>query len=136
MTATVPAARQGRQLCVFLDDRPGTLGRVCERLGAASINIQALSLAEGSGHGYVRMVVDQPDAAVARLKEDGDLFFEKDVLVLELENRPGALGAAAALLGAAGVNIEYAYCAAGSGVRSGMVVLRVDDLAKALKALA
>jgi len=127
--------RAWRQLSVFLDDRPGTLGRVCRLLGDAGVNIWALSLAEGIDHGYLRMITDQPDRAIEVLRREGHLFFEKEVLLLEIGNRPGGLGTVAECWGAAGVNIEYCYCASSPKVAVGLVVVRVDDPAKAIAAL-
>ncbi len=126
---------KGRQISVFLEDRPGTLGRVCRLLGDAGVNIYALTLAEGIEHGYVRMVTDAPDRAMEVLRKEGHLFFEKEVLWLEIGNRPGGLGAVAELWGANGVNIEYCYCASSPRVPVGMVIARVDDIEKAMRLL-
>ncbi len=129
------SVRKGRQISVFLDDEPGTLGRVARLLGEHGVNIYALSLAEGLGHGYVRMVVDKPGEALAVLQKAEELTLERDVLLLELSNQPGSLGGVAERLGAAGVNIEYAYCAGGPNVDKGLVVIRVNDTEKALEVL-
>ncbi len=124
-----------RQISVFLDDRPGTLGRVARRLGDAGVNIWALSLAEGIDHGYLRLIADDPDRAIAVLRQEGHLFFEKEVLLLEIGNRPGGLAKMAECWGAAGVNIEYCYCASSPKVAVGLVVVRVDNTEKAIAAL-
>lgn len=129
------SVQRGRQISVFLDDEPGTLGRVAKRLGEHGVNIYALSLAEGLGHGYVRMVVDKPDEALKVLRVADELTLEREVLLLELSNTPGSLGAVAARLGEAGVNIEYAYCAGGPNVDKGLVVMRVNDTDAALRVL-
>ncbi len=131
---TVRAAR-GRQISVFLDDRPGTLARLALRLGGAAINIHALTLAEGIEHGSVRMVVDRTDEAVRQLENDGYLFFEREVILLEIPNTPSALGRVAELWGLRGINIEYAYCAGGPAVASGLVVVKVDRIDEALALL-
>lgn len=127
--------RKGKQLSVFLDDTPGTLGRVACLLGDRGINILALTLAEGLEHGYVRMVVDRLEEAARLLDENGYLFFEREVLLLELANEPGALGRAATRWGEAGINLEYAYCAASPGLDRGLVVVKVDQLDRALELL-
>lgn len=125
----------GRQISVFLEDRPGTLADITQMLGEHDVNIHALSLAEGLGHGYVRMVVDKPDAAIAVLREADELAMEREVLLLELSNLPGSLAKATRKLAEAGINLQYAYCAAGPGVDKGLVVVKVDDTAGALKVL-
>lgn len=129
-----PAAK-GKQISVFLDDAPGALAKVCRLLGDAGINILALTLAEGLGHGYVRMVVDRPPPAGDLLRRNGYLFFEKDVLLLEVPNTPGALAGIAECWADRGINLEYAYCAGGLRVDHGLVVVKVDRTDEALEAL-
>jgi len=127
--------RRWRQLSVFLEDRPGTLGEVCRILGEAGINIWALTLAEGVSHGYLRMIVDTPDRAIEILRNSGYLYFEKEVLLLELANQPGGLAAVARRWGEAGVNIEYCYCASSPRVPVGLVVVKTDDPDRAIAVL-
>ena len=126
---------KGRQLSVFLDDKPGTLANVTAALGGHHINIYALSLAEGIGHGYVRMVVNKHEEALQVLNDAGELTMEREVLLLELSNQPGSLGVIARALADAGVNLEYAYCAGGPSVDKGLVIIKVDDTDKALEVL-
>lgn len=136
MNATVlHSVRKDRQIAVFLEDVPGTLSEVSSQLGRNGINIYALSLAEGIGHGYVRMVVDKPDEAMRVLREAEELVMERDVLLLELANVPGALGEVTRRLAEAKINLEYAYCAGGPGVDKGLVIVRVDQTDKALALL-
>lgn len=129
---TLHSVAIGRQISVFLEDQPGTLSAVAFLLGRHGVNIYALSLAEGLGHGYVRMVVDKPARALQVLRKAEELTLERDVLLLELSNTPGSLGKVTRKLGQAGINIEYAYCAGGPSVSHGLVVVRVDDTRKAL----
>jgi hypothetical protein len=129
------SAKLGKQLSVFVEDQPGTLAAVSNLLGKHDINIYALSLAEGLGHGYVRMVVDKHDEAMEIFREADELTLDRDVILLELSNQPGSLGRVAGTLAAAGVNLEYAYCASGPSVDRGLVVVRVDHSEKALKVL-
>lgn len=120
---------------MFLEDRPGTLGEVCRRLGEAGVNILALSLAEGIDHGYLRMVTDSPDQAVATLKKGEYLYFEKDVVLVEADSRPGVLGEVARKWGAAGINIEYCYCGTSADDKFSLLVARVSDPDKAVRVL-
>jgi hypothetical protein len=129
------SAKLGKQLSIFVEDQPGTLAAVSNLLGSHGINIYALSLAEGLGHGYVRMVVDRHEEAMDVLREADELTMERDVIFLELSNQPGSLGSVAGTLAAAGVNLEYAYCAGGPSVDKGLVIVRVDDSEQALKVL-
>lgn len=135
MNRSLHSVRKGRQIAVFLDDRPGTLSEVTSLLGRNGINIYALSLAEGIGHGYVRMVVDKPDEALRALRAADELVLEREVLLLELANTPGALGEMTQRLAEARINVEYAYGAGGPNGDRGLVVVRVDQTAKALTML-
>ena len=125
-------AQHGRQFSIFLDDRPGTLGQVMSLLGEREVNVYALTLAEGTGHGYVRMVVDRHEDAAAVLREAGYLFFERDIVLLEIANTPGSLAAVACLWGGQGINIEYTYCAGGPAVDRGLVIVRAEEVDRAV----
>ena len=128
-------ARTGTQISVFIENEPGTLARVAEQLGSHGINILALSLAEGIDHGYVRMVVDRPDAAVQVLRDARQLVFTRDVILLDIENRPGSFGEALARWVERKINIEYAYCAGNPDGARGLVVVKVDRTDDAVAAL-
>ena len=124
-----------KQLALFLENRPGTLARVCSALAEAKINIYALSTSDTIDHTVVRMVVSDPVKALFVFEEHGTLVVEDDVLMLEADNEPGSLAAIAHKLAKAKVNIEYAYCASSPEARTGSLVLRVSDAKKALKVL-
>ena len=124
-----------KQLAVFLDNRPGTLARVCEALAESKVNILALTTSDTVDHSVVRMVVDDPQTAVWLLEEHGAMVVEDDVVLVEGDNKSGSLADIARTLRDAKVNIEYLYCATPPTSRKVLLVLRVDDPAKALKAL-
>jgi hypothetical protein len=92
-------------------------------------------VAEGIDHGYVRMVVDEPDRAVALLGESEYLVYEREVVLLEIANQPGTLGRVLELWGQNEINVEYAYCAGGPAVDRGLIVVRVSDSERALALL-
>ena len=71
------------QLALFLDNRPGTLERVCDALSAAKINIYAVSTSDTVDHSVVRMVVSDPSKAMSVFEEHGTLVVETDVLMIE-----------------------------------------------------
>ena len=129
------SAKKGKQIAVFIENEPGTLAAVTEILGKQGINIFALTLAEGIDHGYVRMVVDRYDEARKLLVQMGQLVIDREVVLLELANKAGSLAAVTRLWAAAGINLEYAYCANSPGVDKGMVIVRVNDTDKAIKLL-
>jgi len=110
------------------DDQPGVLARLGEACGAAGINIEGISAFTGQGKGVVHVLV--PDAAAAQqaLSSAGlDVRAARDVVVVDIEDRPGAMGEICRRLADADVNIEQAYTAAGGS----RLVLAVDDAEKA-----
>src|SRR5271155_5012489 len=100
-----------KQLAIFLDNRPGTLARVCDALSAAKINIYAITTSDTVDHSVIRVVVSDPQKAVAVFEEHGTLVVEDDVVMLEGDNKSGSLARIAHKLAAASINIEYCYCA-------------------------
>ena len=123
------------QLAVFLSNKPGALARVCEALAQAEINIHALTTSDTVDHSVVRMVVSDPTRALMLLGEAGALAIENDVLMIETSNHPGMLAKIAERLAKAGVNIEYTYMAATIKSEKGLMILRPNDVDKALRAL-
>jgi len=123
------------QLALFLENRPGVLGKVCEALAEAKINIYAISTSDTVDHSVVRMVLSDPRRALLLFEERGTLVVESEVLMVESSNKPGSLAAMAKKLGEARINIEYCYCATSPDAKKGLLILRVSDAKKALKVL-
>ena len=124
-----------KQLSVFLENKPGVLARLCDSFADSKINILALTVSDTVDHAVVRLIVSHPEKALRLLEERGVLVVETEVLVLLLPHLPGALARIAERLSKAKVNIEYAYGTAAPGKPRSYFVLRVDDLAKARRAL-
>ena len=129
------SAQVEKQLALFLENRPGTLARVCEVLGSAKINIHALSTSDTVDHIVVRMIVSDPAAALRIFEKHGSLVVATDVLLIHGTNKPGSLAGIAQALADANVNIEYAYCATNADARQGVMVLRASNPRKALRVL-
>lgn len=104
-----------KQLSLFLVNKPGVLAEVCETLGDHHINIQGISISDTVDHAVVRLIVDDPAAAIHILGEHGVLVVENDVLRVEVDDQPGALAQVARKFARANINIEYAYGTSDSG---------------------
>ncbi|HVV00382.1 MAG TPA: amino acid-binding protein, partial [Verrucomicrobiae bacterium] len=113
----------------------GMLARVADALAEAKINIYAISTSDTVDHSVIRMVVSDYRKAIALFEEHGTLVIEDDVLLVEGSNKPGELARFAHKLADAKINIEYCYSATPSEAKKGLMVLRVDNPAKALKVL-
>lgn len=124
-----------KQLAIFLENRPGTLARVCDALSAAGINIYALTISDTVDHAVIRMVLSDPRKAMFLFEQHGTLVVEDDVLLVEADNKPGALANLAHKLADARINIEYCYCATIPTAKKGLLVLRTSHPQKALKVL-
>ena len=124
-----------KQLAIFLDNRPGTLARVCDALGAANINIYAVTTSDTVDHSVIRMVVSDPRKAMGVFEEHGTLVVEDDVIMLEGDNKSGSLAHIAHKLAAAKINIEYCYSATSPNAKKGLMILRTSNPIKALKVL-
>jgi hypothetical protein len=113
------------------DDRPGVIARLGEAAGAAGINIEGISAFTGEGKGVVHVLVEDAEAALATLSEAGfDVRAARDVLVIETEDVPGAMGRVCRKLADADVNIAQAYIANGT-----RLVLAVDDIERGREVL-
>ncbi len=124
-----------KQLAIFLDNRPGTLARMAEALAEAKVNIYAISTSDTVDHSVVRLVVSDYRKALEVFEERGALAVEDDVLMIDGSNKPGELAAIAEQLAKAKINIEYCYSATPPLAKKGLMILRVTNPAKALKAL-
>ena len=124
-----------KQLALFLENRPGTLARVCDALATEKINIYAVSTSDTVDHIVVRMVVSDPARAMFVFETHGTLVVEDDVLMIPGDNKPGSLAKLAHKLATAKINIEYAYCATPPDAKRGLLILRVSNAKKAMKVL-
>jgi hypothetical protein len=120
-----------KDLTIHLGDHPGSLAKVGEALGKAGVNIDGICGVTVQSKGVIHILV--ADAAKARRALEAnhiDVAKETDVVVLDVEDRPGVLGNVARRLANAGVNLHIAYLATSS-----RLVVGADDLEKARAAI-
>lgn len=129
---TLCSTERATQLAISLVNQPGKLANVCNALAKAEINIRALTVLETWGdNSILRTVVSDAGKAMACLDEAGVSALESEVLMVETENKPGALALLAEQLGGAGINIEYAYLAATAQAEQACIIIRPSDIDKA-----
>ena len=121
------------QLSIFVNNEPGRLAAIAGILKECSINLKAFNLAESTEFGILRAIVEDPERAYDLLKSKGIIVKKTDVIGMVIDDAPGSLLQASQTLGNAGINIEYGY--AYDGRNSAVLFIRVDDPAKAVKAL-
>lgn len=124
-----------QQLAIFLENKPGTLARMCDALAEAKINIYAITVSDTIDHSVIRLVVSDPRRALVLFEEHGTLVVEDDVLMVDGDNKPGSLANICHRLAAAKINIEYCYCATSPDSKKGLLILRPSNPKKALKVL-
>ena len=123
-----------KQLSVFLENKTGRLNEVTQILGNAGINMSAFSVADTSEFGILRMIVSDPEKALAILKEAEFSVRLTDVICLSSPNEPGALARALNILSGENVFIEYLY-AYSMDNKSANIVLKPDNIQKCIEVL-
>ncbi|HUP00293.1 MAG TPA: hypothetical protein VM737_02070 [Gemmatimonadota bacterium] len=121
------------QISVFIENRPGQLGNLCDVLAEESINIQAIMVPSGTDYGIVHLIVDRHDGALQALGERSYRTYTSRVLDVELEDHPGALARLADRLSEEKIDIKYAYSAVAAG--RGRLILAVSDAERASRLL-
>ncbi len=122
-----------KQLSIFLENKKGRFTEIARILGEAGINMTALTVAESSDFGILRLVVSDVEKAKEILKEHRYAVSVTDVVCLQCPNEPGALAKAMDILTNAGIFIEYMY--AFSFEQAALVVIRPDNLEKCVQVL-
>jgi hypothetical protein len=121
-------------LTVIIADRPGELARLGRATGGAGVNIRGLAAFTGDGRGVVHILIDNGDVAACRtaLSRAGmAIADEREVLVVDIEDKPGTLGELTRQLAKANVNIDLAYPTF-DGVK---IVIATDDVRSARNAI-
>ena len=124
-----------KQLSVFIENKPGRLEAIIDTLGKNNINIRALSIADTTDFGILRLIVDDVDRAKSVLKETGVISKRTDVVAVFLDDRSGGLAKVLSVLTAGGLNIEYMYAFLTKTEGKALMVLKADDEQKALDVL-
>ncbi len=125
-----------KQVSVFLENKSGRLAEVSRVLGEKRIDISALSIADTTEYGILRLIVNKPEEAAEALKENGFSVRTTDVIAICVSDRPGGLAEALNCLENNQVGIEYMYAFLGNReLGKAIVILRVEETTKAIEAL-
>lgn len=121
-----------KQLSVFIENRAGRLAGLTRLLGDADVNIRALSLADTSDFGILRLIVNDVDKAMQVIKEAGYTVSVTDVTAVEVPDEPGGLARILDALEQGNVNVEYMYAFVEKATDKAIVIFRFEDLDAAL----
>lgn len=124
-----------KQISVFLENKSGRLAKVTRVLGENRLNIRALSIADTTDFGILRLIVNDPDTAYRVLKEAGFSVNSTDVIAVEIPDVPGGLAAPLEYLRDSAINIEYLYAFLTTVSQSALVVFRVEQIDDAIRVL-
>jgi hypothetical protein len=127
---------QIRQISIYLENKPGQLGAICRILADADINIAALSLADTSDFGLVRMIVDDHEKAKDVLGANGYPVVVREVVAVCVPDCPGGMAQVMSAIDAAGVDVEYSYAFAFHKGEKAVLVFSFRNPDVAAKALA
>ncbi|QBH14025.1 amino acid-binding protein [Desulfobacter hydrogenophilus] len=119
------------QISIFIENKEGRLAEVTAILRDAGVNIRALSLADTTDFGVLRLIVNENEKATTALREQGFTVGKTRVLAVEVNDEPGGLNQVLDPLSEQGVNVEYMYAFANPQCKNAIMIFRFDDLEKA-----
>lgn len=126
---------RAEQISIFLENKEGRLAEVTAILRDADVNIRALSLADTTDFGILRLIVDNNQKAEEALKREGFTVGKTNVIAVEVDDRPGGLNRVLDPITEAGVNVEYMYAFANPQSKNAIMIFRFNDLDKAIAIL-
>ena len=124
-----------KQISVFLENKKGHLSEVLNALANVNINIRALSIADTSEFGILRLIVSNPDKAKRALDKNRFTVKENEVIAVAVPDRPGGLAEMLDVLNNAGLNVEYIFAFVAKAKDKAVVVLRTENINAGIKAL-
>jgi hypothetical protein len=120
-----------KEFAIQIEDKPGTLGKICRALADRNVNIIAAQAVPSGGKSVTRFVFDDPAKARSVLDTERTSYTEAEVVQVKLTHRPGELARAAQKLGETGVNINYLYCGSEPSTNTPLIIFGVADIGKA-----
>ena len=124
-----------KQISVFVENKEGRIKKAIDTLAKANINIRALSIADTSKYGILRLIVSDNEKAIEALENDGFIVKENEVLLLTVPDEPNGLNSTLAVFDEKGINLEYLYAFVSNKTDEALVVMRLEDMEKAVEAL-
>jgi hypothetical protein len=124
-----------KQISIFLENRKGRLWKALNILSNAEINIRALSIADTSEFGILRMIIPEPELARKILEEANFVVKVNDVIAVSVSDEPGGLESILAALNKSDINVEYLYAFVEKKGKNAIVVIRTEDIDAGIDAL-
>jgi hypothetical protein len=124
-----------KQISIFVENKEGRIKKAIDTLAKQDINIRALSLADTTKYGILRLIVSDNEKAIEALEKDGFIVKENEVIILAVPDRPNGLNSTLAVFDEKGINLEYLYAFVSSKTDEAIVVMRLENMEKAIDAL-
>ncbi len=124
-----------KQISVFIENRSGRLAKITTALGNAGINIRAMSLADTSDFGILRLIVNNTQKAKETLSDHGFTVRVTEVTAVAIPDTPGALGNLLSIMEHAGLNVEYMYAFVEKNMDQAVIIFYFDDTDKAIETM-
>ena len=126
---------QIQQISIFVENKSGRLAEITEALAAAKVDIRAVSIADTSDFGILRLIVDKPKEAVEALKAAGLTASLTSVIAMGIDDQPGEFAKALRVLADNKIGVEYMYAFISRDTNKAYVLLRVNDNDHAVNSL-
>jgi hypothetical protein len=123
------------QISIFIENKSGRLAEVTRVLGEAQVNIRALSLADTSDFGILRLIVDNTDLALRELKSHAFTVNKTEVIGVEVPDQPGGLCSILEILDNNQINVEYMYAFVERSGGNAVIIFRFDMIDEAIRVL-
>ena len=123
------------QISIFLENKSGRLADVAACLAGAGVNIRALSLADTTDFGILRLIVNDTEKAKEVLKENGFTVGKTEVIAVEVSDRPGGLAEILNVMKEKDINVEYMYAFVQKSAGNAIIIFRFDELDRAIEGL-
>lgn len=123
------------QISIFLENKAGRLAEVTKVIADAGINIRALSLADTSDFGILRLIVTDFEKAKKALKEQGFTVGRTTVVAAEVPDTPGGLSNILQILSKEGINVEYMYAFVQQSGKNAILIFRFDRTDQAIEVM-
>jgi hypothetical protein len=124
-----------KQLSIFLENKKGRMRKALDVLAHNNINIRAMSIADVSDFGILRLIVPTPDKAKDLLEDNNFLVKIGDVIAVEMSDKPGGLNVILEILDDSNINLDYLYAFVDEKEEKAIVLLHPEDVDGGINAL-
>ncbi|MBQ7927320.1 MAG: amino acid-binding protein [Methanobrevibacter sp.] len=124
-----------KQISIFVENKEGRIKKAIDTLAKENINIRALSIADTTKYGILRLIVSDNEKAIEALEKDGFIVKENEVIILAVPDEPNGLNSTLEVFDEKGINLEYLYAFVSNKTDEAIVVMRLENMEKAIEAL-